>query len=102
MRGSAWWPMTWSISAMSPADSLRDCRRRRAAADAGPDQSADFSDLRAPLPVMPGPGRAWDLPPAGAAALIAAGAARGDTLPADAPPWAVWLARAVGGDRSAH
>lgn len=84
------------------ADSLRDRRRRRAAADAGPDQSADFSDLRAPLPVMPGPGRPWDLPPAGAAALIAAGAARGHALPGDAPPWAVWLARAVGGDRSAH
>lgn len=84
------------------ADSLRDRRRRRAAADAGRDQSTDFSDLRAPLPVMPEPGRPWDLPPAGAAALIAAGAARGHALPADAPPWAVWLARAVGGDRSAH
>ncbi|WP_277023213.1 MULTISPECIES: glycosyltransferase family 2 protein [Paracoccus] len=85
------------------ADSLRDRRRRRrAAADAGPYQSADFSDLRAPLPVMPGPGRPWEKPPAEAAALIAAGAARGHALPGDAPPWAVWLARAVGGDRSAH
>lgn len=78
------------------AESLRDRRRRAAAAEPLP--PAEPAGPEGPLPVMPGPGRAWDRPPAEAAALVAAGAARGRPLPAGAPPWAVWLSRAAGGD----
>lgn len=81
--------------AMAPRllKSLNDRRRRKAAAAGG----APCPALPDPLPDMPPAGASWSLPPASAAARIAALAARGAGLPADAPSWARWLAAATAG-----
>lgn len=74
-------------------ESLRDRRRRKAA------ETQDRSDLPvpvAPIPGLPPAGQPWASSPAPAAARIAAMASKGGALPAAAPDWALWLARASG------
>ncbi|MDB6454806.1 glycosyltransferase family 2 protein [Falsirhodobacter sp. 20TX0035] len=66
------------------ADSLRDRRRRKTAVIRPAAQAVD-------CPPLPQAGHAWAHPPAGAAALIGAGAA----VAADLPDWGQWLDAAV-------
>jgi succinoglycan biosynthesis protein ExoO len=67
-------------------ESLRDRRRR-----GGPNAPQNMEALPEPFPCMPPPGDSWQLPPAATAARIAVMIARGETLPVNAPHWAVWL-----------
>ena len=67
-------------------ESLRDRRRKAATRDSG------IAAPAGPLPDLPPPGCPWDVPPAPAAARIAATG----LLQPDAPAWALWLARATG------
>ena len=70
-------------------ESLRDRRRRKAAAAQVPDVPVPSG----PLPGLPPPGQPWDSPPAPVAGRIAATG----VLPPGAPGWALWLVQATAG-----
>ena len=71
------------------AESLRDRRRRKAAAAQGPGAPAPLGAL----PDLPPPGQPWDSPPAPVAGRVAATG----VLPPGAPGWALWLVQATAG-----
>lgn len=71
------------------AESLRDRRRRKAAAAQGPGAPAPLGAL----PDLPPPGQPWESPPAPVVGRIAATG----VLPPGAPGWALWLAQATAG-----
>lgn len=79
------------------AGSVMDRRRRALAATAG--HSPGRPAAPPPIPPLPDPGAPWAQPPADAAAwVVGVMQAKGDgprALPADLPPWALWLAEAV-------
>lgn len=70
-------------------ESLRDRRRRKAAAAQVPDVPVPSG----PLPGLPPPGQPWDSPPAPVAGRVAATG----VLPPGAPGWALWLVQATAG-----